>query len=144
MPQKLSSILEPNTALIIDRIKAIDAFIEAGYDVHVNYSPVVVYKGWLDDYEELFQMMNNYVDYKDVVKAEVIFLTHNEDKHFENLKNNLKGEKLLWCPSIQETKTSSYGGKNLRYSYDLKRQYIQQFKDLHNSIISWNTIRYIF
>jgi spore photoproduct lyase len=144
MPQKISTILEPNTALIIDRIKAIDAFIEAGYDVHVNYSPVVVYKGWLDDYEELFQMMNNYVDYKDIVKAEVIFLTHNEDKHFDNLKNNLKGEELLWCPSIQETKTSSYGGRNLRYRYNLKSEYIQQFKDLHNSIISWNTIRYIF
>ena len=89
MPQRLSSIIEPNTSEIIDRIKAIDAFIEAGYDVHVNFSPVVVYDNWLEDYEYLFQLVNDYVDYKDIVKAEVIFLTHNENKHNYNLINNL-------------------------------------------------------
>ena len=38
MPQHKSDLHEPGTSKIIDRIKAIDAFIEAGYDVHVNYS----------------------------------------------------------------------------------------------------------
>jgi spore photoproduct lyase len=144
MPQKISSILEPNTAEIIDRIKAIDAFIEAGYDVHVNYSPVVVYDGWLDDYEELFMMMDQYVEYKELVKSEVIFLTHNESKHLYNLQHNVPGEDLLWTPDIQEGKISSYGGKNVRYRYDLKREYIAQFKELHEKIIPFNTIRYIF
>ena len=77
MPQKLSDIYEPNTAKIIDRIKAIDGFIDAGYEVHVNFSPVIVYDNWLEDYEELFYMMSNYVDNKDEVLAEVIFMTHN-------------------------------------------------------------------
>jgi spore photoproduct lyase len=36
MPQKYSDLLEPNTSKIVDRIKAIDAFIDAGYDVHIN------------------------------------------------------------------------------------------------------------
>ena len=144
MPQKISSILEPNTSQIIDRIKAIDAFIEAGYDVHVNYSPVVVYNGWLDDYEELFMMMDQYVEYKELVKSEVIFLTHNESKHLYNLQHNIPGEDLLWTPDIQEGKISSYGGKNVRYRYDLKRNYIAEFKHLHNKIVPWNTIRYIF
>ena len=144
MPQKISSILEPNTSQIIDRIKAIDAFIEAGYDVHVNYSPVVVYDGWLDDYEELFMMMDQYVEYKELVKSEVIFLTHNESKHLYNLQHNIPGEDLLWTPDIQEGKISSYGGKNVRYRYDLKRNYIAEFKHLHNKIVPWNTIRYIF
>ena len=144
MPQKISSILEPNTAQIIDRIKAIDAFIDAGYDVHINYSPVVVYDGWLEDYEELFQMVDTYVSYKDVVKAEVIFLTHNEQKHQYNLEQGYKGEELLWTPEIQEFKTSSYGGINIRYRRDLKSRYIRQFKELHNKVVVWNTIRYIF
>ena len=56
MPQNISTLLEPNTSEIIDRIKAIDAFIDAGYDVHINFSPVVVYYKWLQDYEYLFQM----------------------------------------------------------------------------------------
>ncbi|HBY70209.1 MAG TPA: lyase, partial [Flavobacteriaceae bacterium] len=47
MPQIVSSEVEPNTSKIIDRIKAVDAFIEEGYDVHLNFSPVIVYKDWL-------------------------------------------------------------------------------------------------
>lgn len=144
MPQKLSDILEPNTSKIINRIKAIDEFIESGYDVHVNFSPVVIYNNWQEDYEELFQMLDHYVDYKELVKAEVIFLTHNEKKHLYNLENNIPGEELMWTPEIQEVKTSQYGGKNVRYRYDLKAEYIKDFINLHDKIIPWNTIRYIF
>ena len=144
MPQVISSELEPYTPDIIDRIKAVNVFIEAGYDVHLNFSPVVVYKNWLDDYKYLFQMCNDYIDYKDEVKCEVIFLTHNEKKHQANLLNKVSGERLLWTPNIQEAKTSQYGSKNIRYKADFKRARIQEFKDLHNSVIPWNTIRYIF
>lgn len=144
MPQKISSVLEPNTPPIIDRIKAIDAFIDAGYEVHVNYSPVVVYDGWLGDYTELFQMMEDYVDYKDEVKAEVIFLTHNKGKHLKNLAGKRSGENLLWIPRIQEDKISQYGGANIRYKHNYKAKYIESFKKAHNEAIPWNTIRYIF
>jgi spore photoproduct lyase len=144
MPQNLSDKLEPNTSKIIDRIKAINAFIDAGYDVHINFSPVVLYKNWLQDYELLFHMLNDYVDYKSVVKAEVIFLTHNKSKHEYNLKHNLPGEEVLWIPKLQEKKISQYGGINIRYKYNLKAFFIMQFKQLHDKIIPWNTIRYIF
>ena len=144
MPQVISSKLEPNTPKIIDRIKAVNAFIESGYDVHLNFSPVVIYKGWLDDYKYLFELCNDYIEYKNEVKCEVIFLTHNEKKHSDNITNKVKGENLLWAPNIQETKTSQYGGANIRYKRDLKRSKIQEFKDLHKSVIPWNTIRYIF
>ena len=79
-----------------------------------------------------------------VVKAEVIFLTHNEKRHLYNLENNIPGEELMWTPEIQEVKTSQYGGKNVRYRYDLKAEYIKDFINLHDKIIPWNTIRYIF
>ena len=144
MPQSISDKLEPNTSKIIDRIKAIDAFIDGGYEVHINFSPVVVYNNWLEDYEYLFQMVDNYVDYQNEVKCEVIFLTHNENKHNYNLANNITGESLLWNTDIQENKVSQYGGKNIRYKHNLKAQYIKQWTDLHNKIINWNQIRYIF
>ena len=144
MPQKMSDIHEPNTSKIIDRIKAIDAFIDAGYDVHVNFSPVIVYDGWLKDYEDLFIMLDNYVEYKNIVKAEVIFLTHNANKHVVNLSRLIDTEDHLWKPEIQETKTSQYGGENIRYKHTLKREFIKDFVDLHDKIIPWNTIRYIF
>ena len=144
MPQNVADKLEPNTAKIIDRIKAVDAFVEEGYDVHLNFSPVVVYDGWLEDYDLLFKMCNDYIENKEEVLSEVIFLTHNVDKHQYNLDNNLAGENLLWTPENQETKTSQYGGKNIRYRRNLKSNYIKQWEDLHDRIIPWNKIRYIF
>lgn len=144
MPQNISDLLEPNTSKIIDRIKAINAFIDAGYDVHINFSPVIVYNNWLNDYKDLFNMVNDYVEYKDVVKAEVIFLTHNRNKHIDNTINNLTGEDLIWQPHIQESKISEYGGHNIRYKRDLKAKYINQWVKVHDEIIPWNTIRYIF
>tara|TARA_X000001382_G_scaffold107712_1_gene83436 strand:+ start:50 stop:910 length:861 start_codon:yes stop_codon:yes gene_type:complete len=144
MPQKISSILEPNTPDIIDRIKAINTFRKAGYDVHVNYSPVVYYKGWLQDYIDLFTLVNEIVDDKKNVLSEVIFLTHNISKHKYNLENHEEAEKLLWKPSVQETKISNYGGKNIRYQKDFKSNLINDFEYYHYRIVPWNTIRYIF
>lgn len=144
MPQKIADLLEPNTASIIERIQAIDKFIEAGYDVHVNFSPVVYYKRWLEDYEELFNLLDVYVKNKKSVLAEVIFLTHNVNKHYKNISDNRMEEYLLWNPLLQEQKKSQYGGLNIRYKQYYKKQMIDKFKTLHNAVVPWNTIRYIF
>lgn len=146
MPQKYSSILEPNTSSIKDRIRAVNDFIEAGYDVHINFSPVIVDEDWLYQYRMLFEGVDALVDrkYKDRVKCEVIFLTHNKKKHDYNIANNIPGENLLWNPEIQEDKVSQCGGLNLRYKVKYKTKWINQFKELHNEVIPWNTIRYIF
>lgn len=148
MPENIRQILEPNTTNIIDRLGAVDKFLEAGYEVHLNFSPVIVYDDWLSEYKELFtdiralSLVRNWRDKG--VKAEVIFLTHNEAKHEYNLAHQLPGEDLLWRPDIQEEKTSQYGGDNIRYKHDLKAEYIRQWAELHDKIIPWNTIRYIF
>jgi len=145
MPENRRQILEPNTSSIAERLSAIPQFIDAGYDVHVNFSPVVVYDGWLEEYAELFCRLNELPDqYKSVVKAEVIFLTHNKNKHNYNVEWEKPGEELLWNPSMQENKQSEFGGLNIRYKSGLKRTFIEEFTRLHNSIIPWNTIRYIF
>ena len=144
MPQKIADLLEPNTASIIERIQAIDKFIEAGYDVHVNFSPVVYYKRWLEDYEELFNLLDVYVKNKESVLEEVIFLTHNVNKHYKNISDNRMEEYLLWNPLLQEQKKSQYGGLNIRYKQYYKKQMIDKFKTLHNAVVPWNTIRYIF
>lgn len=144
MPQIYSTELEPNTSKIIDRIKAIDRFIKAGYDVHINFSPVIVTNDWLVEYGDLFRLVDDIVENKDKVKAEVIFLTHNIDKHNTNVINRLSGEDLIWKPKIQEPKVSQYGGTNLRYKAKNKVNYIKEFTQLHDEIIPYNTIRYIF
>lgn len=146
MPTPYAKLLEPNTSKIIDRIKAINDFIEAGYDVHINFSPVIVTDGWLEQYRILFEGVDAIVDrrYKHLVKAEVIFLTHNEEKHLYNVQHELPGEKLLWRPDIQEKKISQYGGENLRYKSGFKAERIKEFLELKDEIIPWNTTRYAF
>lgn len=148
MPQSYADLLEPNTSKINERLEAVKMFQAAGYEVHLNFSPVIVCFNWLQEYEQLFKDVREYaITYdwdNDSVKAEVIFLTHNEGKHKYNLEKNLPGEDLLWKPEIQEAKVSEYGGKNIRYNHVLKKEYIEQFRALHTEIIPWNTIRYIF
>jgi spore photoproduct lyase len=146
MPQELSTILEPNTSKIIDRIHAINTFYKAGYDVHINFSPVIAHGSSYEMYRNLFKQIDYIVDdsIKENIKAEVIFLTHNKQMHEYNLENNPITEALLWCPERQEDKVSTYGGKNIRYKHNLKRDMINKFVNLHDSIIAWNKIRYIF
>ena len=45
---------------------------------------------------------------------------------------------------MQETKTSNYGGMNIRYKREIKYRLIDDFEHYHNKIVPWNTIRYIF
>lgn len=146
MPSKYSSILEPKTSNILARIEAINHFIEAGYEVHLNFSPVIFTLDWEKEYSRLFELINILVkdQYKHLVKCEVIFLTHNKDKHEYNLTHYLPGEDLLWQPLLQEDKISQYGGENIRYIAGLKTNLINQFREIHDKIIPWNTIRYIF
>jgi spore photoproduct lyase len=146
MPQSLSDILEPNTSLISERIEAINDFYYAGYDVHINFSPIIIIPGAKSLYEDLFKKIDYYVDdkIKNDILAECIMLTHNKGMHEYNLEHNPEVEELLWNPEIQEDKTSSYGSKNIRYKWQLKNKYISDFVKLHDEIIPWNKIRYIF
>jgi spore photoproduct lyase len=148
MPPIYREKLEPQTTLISERILAVQEFLDAGYEVHLNFSPVIVHDNWLDMYKAMFEGIASLAQRQgwndDRVKAEVIFLTHNEEKHKYNLAQSLTGEHLLWVPKIQEGKVSQYGGKNIRYEHNRKADYIKQFVELHDEIIPWNTIRYIF
>jgi spore photoproduct lyase len=146
MPTPIQQEVEIRTSSINSRIQTINLAKYWGWDVHLNFSPVIYYDGWLEDYKNLFKDINELVHdkYKDSMACEVIFLTHNEILHNANLAHNLSGEELLWTPEIQETKYSQYGGKNVRYKWQLKNKMIQEFKELHQEIIPWCNIRYIF
>ena len=143
MPQIMSDKLEPETSSIIDRIKAVNDFYEAGYDVHLNYSPIIVYKDYIEDYIKLFKLVDMNIDesIKNRVKAECIFLTHNKSMRKLNSK---EADKFLWTPDNQETKISEYGNENIRYEHKLKKDYINTFLTMHNTKLPWQEVRYIF
>ncbi len=146
MPEHISRIVDVGTSKISDRIEAINDFVEAGYEVHVNFSPVIIYNGWVADWTELFRQLDAALSpaAKAQIKSEVIFLTHNEQLHEINMKWHPKGEELLWTPQWQERKESLNGQTNLRYKWQGKAQMIDIFKQISAKEIPYCGIRYIF
>lgn len=148
MPQKMSDLVEPKTSKIADRIAAIPRFIAAGYDVHVNFSPIIFCEGWLADYRELFEQLAAVVTepaHRAMVQAEAIMVTHNPWQHERNLAAGMtESEAHLWRPDIQEHKKSGYGSTAVRYASGFKAQLCEEWLAVHNEVIPWNTVRYLF
>ncbi len=87
MPEKTAKLLDIRTSSVTERIAAVDDFLAAGYEVHLNLSPVVVHEEWLEDWAELLDHLNDVLSpaAKAQAAAEVIFLTHNQGLHEVNL-----------------------------------------------------------
>ena len=146
MPTDTARVLDVRTDPIPTRIAAIDDFVDAGYEVHVNFSPVVFYEGWLDDYDELFRQLDDSISAraKEQLAAEVIFLTHNDRLHEINLGWHPRGEELLWTPEIQEPKRSQTGGWNVRYRSGFKGARVRELLALIERRTPWLRVRYAF
>ena len=145
MPENIRQKVEQGTSSIINRIKFLNDLVKAGYEAHINFSPIIYYDGWLQDYELLFQDIVRITndEFKQQYFGEFIFLTHNSSLSKINVERGLD-ESLLWNPDIQEEKVSEYGGNNVRYKWQMKEKMIQQFKELYSKYFDLNTIRYIF
>ncbi|GJD95797.1 spore photoproduct lyase family protein [Methylobacterium iners] len=146
MPERIARVVDVRTSPISERIAAIDDFVAAGYEVHLNYSPVILYEGWEADWAELFAQVDNRIGpaAKAQLKAEIIMLTHNADLHEVNLGWHPKAEDLLWRPDIQEAKRSEGGGANLRYRSGWKGRWLARFKALLAERMPYCTVRYAF
>lgn len=146
MPQSMAQVVDIRTSSIADRIAAVNDFVEAGYEVHLNFAPVIHYEGWLADYEQLFRQVDDTLSpqAKQQLQAEVIFLTHNEELHEVNLGWHPQAEEILWRPELQEQKYSQTGGKNVRYKRGFKGQLVEQFCRQLRQQLPYCNIRYAF
>ena len=146
MPAKIATVVDVRTAPIPERIAAIDDFLAAGYEVHVNFSPVILYEGWEADWAELFSEIDDRLSdaAKAQLKCEIIMLTHNAGLHAVNLGWHPKAEALLWRPDIQEAKRSEGGGDNLRYRTGWKGKWLTRFRALLAERLPYCTVRYAF
>jgi spore photoproduct lyase len=146
VPLQVHNNVEKNTADLVKRINFLNKLYDAGYEVHVNFSPVIYYTGWLDDYMKLFKAIDFTLsdDVKKQLQCEVIFLTHNENLHNYNVVNKLPGEHVLWVPELQENKVSKFGGNNVRYNHNIKRNFINEFSMVLGAQLPYCNIRYIF
>jgi spore photoproduct lyase family protein len=146
MPHSVAKVVDVRTSPVAERIAAINDFYTAGYEVHLNFSPVIYYEGWLDDYRQLFDELADVLhpDVKAQLAAEIIFLTHNDKLHQINLGWHPKGEELLWQPELQETKYSQTGGRNVRYKRGFKAEIVDSFTSLLEERLPECVIRYAF
>ncbi|RKS72699.1 spore photoproduct lyase family protein [Motilibacter peucedani] len=146
MPEATSKLVDIRTSSVAERIAAIDDFVEAGYEVHVNLSPVIVQEGWLEDWRTLLRQLDAGTGprAKEQLAAEVIFLTHNEALHEVNLGWHPKAEELLWRPEIQETKRSQTGGTNVRYRTGWKGTWVRRLLEVVEQETPWLHVRYAF
>lgn len=146
MPHKISKLVDVRTSPISDRIDVINDFVDAGYEVNVNFAPVIFYEGWIEDWIVLFEEINDKLNEntKQQLIAEIIFLTHNEHLHNVNMSWHPKAEEVLWQPSLQETKYSQTGGKNVRYKRGLKKELVDTMIDLTHQYLPYCPIRYAF
>ena len=146
MPDDDAKLLDVRTDRIADRIAAIDDFVAAGYEVHVNLSPVVVREGWLADWAVLLDDLaaGTSAAFQLQAAAEVIFLTHNEPLHELNLGWHPKAEQLLWTPETQQAKSSQSGGRNVRYRNGFKGARVRELTDLIAERTPWLRVRYAF
>ena len=146
MPQAMAKLTDIRTTPVAERIAAIDDFVAAGYEVQVNFSPVIVADGWLAAWSELFDQLDAGIgeEARRQLAAEVIFLTHNEQLHEVNLGWHPRAEEVLWRPELQEPKLSQNGGRNVRYRSGAKRGYVDAFTSLLAERLPYCRVRYAF
>tara|TARA_R100001163_G_scaffold12605_1_gene11727 strand:+ start:1566 stop:2399 length:834 start_codon:yes stop_codon:yes gene_type:complete len=133
MPQVYSDILEPKMQKIVDRLKDVSRLKDLGWEVHINYSPLVFYPGWQKYYEELFEQVKEIAGEN---KCEVIALTN----HINQMRRSSSGAQELMRFSNEIKNNSGV----MRYPLIHKKRRINEFKLLYSQYFDLKTIRYIF
>ncbi|MEV7862905.1 spore photoproduct lyase family protein [Streptomyces hirsutus] len=146
MPAADSRLLDLRTSPVADRVAAAADFLDAGYEVHFNLSPVVLRPGWQRDWTDLLVRMDDVLPgrVKEQASTEIIMLTHNQQLHEVNLGWHPRAEDLLWQPAAQETKRSENGALDVRYAREVKRGALTRLRELIAAHAPWLRIRYAF
>jgi len=146
MPETIAKVVDVRTSPMAERIAAINDFVAAGYEVHANFSPVIVHEGWEAEWKALFAELDAALSpaARAQLKCEVIFLTHNEGLHDLNLQWHPRAEEWLWRPDLQERKWSQSGMRNLRYKAAWKRQWLDRFLGWLAEAMPYCDVRYAF
>ncbi|MEO5968407.1 MAG: spore photoproduct lyase family protein, partial [Bdellovibrionia bacterium] len=146
MPQTIARYVDIRTSPISERIASVNRLFEAGYEVHLNFSPIIIYHGdqWKSDWLELFREIDGTLSAsaKAQLACEAFFLSHSQDAHQINLKWNPKGEEFLWRPEIQVAKQTK--PDLLVYDYTLKNRELAWFKAALAREIPYCRLRYSF
>ena len=133
MPQVYSDHLEPKMQKIEGRIHDINRLKKLGWEVHINYSPLVFTVGWRKEYDELFRAVQEFAGEN---KCEVIALTNHP-----NQMERAKGKVKELMEKSSEVKNNS---GVMRYPIKHKGRLLEEFKWIYSQYFDLETIRYIF
>ena len=133
MPQKYSDVLEPKMSSILSRIHDINRLKQLGWEVHCNYSPLIFYPGWKEEYNNLFKQVKEIAGEN---KCEVIALTNHK---FQMIRSSAEAQELMKYSSEVKNKSGV-----LRYPLVHKTRLLNEFKSIYSKYFSVESIRYIF
>ncbi len=144
-PENHRQILEQNTSKTIDRLHAVNKLVNAGFEVHINLSPIVITENFQKEYGELLQLINSTLE--DNAKAqlayEAIFLTHSE-KLFEPMSCSVpKAHQMMVngpLPLVPKWNKPNV----LSYSRQDKKQLKEIMNGLVHNYTPYSRIRYMF
>ncbi|MFL5813736.1 MAG: spore photoproduct lyase family protein [Bdellovibrionia bacterium] len=146
MPQAIARYVDIRTSPISARIQSVNRLVDAGYEVHLNFSPIIIYGGnqWKSDWLALFQEIDQTLSpqAKAQLACEAFFLSHSAEAHELNLQWNPKGEDFLWKPEMQEPKKNKLDV--LVYQYALKHRELSWFKANLAREMPYCPVRYSF
>ena len=146
MPQKVARYVDIGTSPISERISSANKLVEAGYEVHFSFAPIIVYAGekWKADWRDLWREIDDTLTdkVKKQLKCEAFFLTHSAVLHETNMKWNAKGEEFLWNPQLQVPKKTA--PDTIVYDYNWRRRELAAFEKDLREILPYCPIRYSF
>jgi DNA repair photolyase len=146
MPTPIARSVDIRTSPISERIQSTNRLVDAGYEVHYNFSPIIMYGGdqwkkdWVTTLEEISDVLTE--NSKKQLDCEAFFLTHSHQAHELNLEWNPKGEEFLWSPSLQVPKRTQ--PDVIVYDYDLRRRELGWFQETLKKHLPDCKIRYSF
>lgn len=146
MPQKIARYVDIGTSPVSERIASVNRLVDAGYEVHLNFSPIIMYGGddWRRDWAETWREIDDVLTSraKAQLKCEAFFLTHSAGLHDVNMSWNPKGEEFLWSPDSQVPKRTQ--PDVLVYDYALRREELARFKRGVGKYLPYCEVRYSF
>lgn len=127
MPETPMKVLEPNTTDLETRISDIERLEKLGWEVHINFAPIVIYDNWIQDYKDLITRIPPR-------PCEVIFLTNHV-----NTMNRVSDDVKEYLQYSNEIKNQN---GVMRYPIEYKRKAVLFI----NNLLETNgfKVRYIF
>lgn len=145
MPEHHRAKLEMGTSKIKDRLVAVNRLVDAGFEVHINLSPICVTADFEDEYNELLALIDRMLSAsaKAQMAYEIIFLTHSAKLYDPVKEYAFKAHAMMTkgplplVPKWNKPNVLSYGRKEKNYLKKLMRAMVEKHTP-------YSRIRYMF